>query len=571
MKNLQLSNHEYNKISTNGKYIVDGDFIFMPNSYTVISEFLATVRHGGRITVKDFNGNPVCDLDAPMATGYIAELNFYEIDENVNYVTDKKYVVVPGDLNGDGAVDARDIALLDRLCGGDQLLLCDKFSKSGLYKAAAGGRINSAAAENLKQTVLKMPSRHHRVTVNGNSLAAYAVSRPKICSLLWTEKIDVLVRTVKKYTGLELPIVCGCTDCPKIVINDPCAKEIVADYEIKADGNNLVINGRDDESIYSALNFIIAEISAGDCDLSDCTGSKKSDDYTLVYGDEFDGEELDRRIWNDYTANPEERVSIFQIYDEENDRNITVKEADALPEMLVKQRDAEGIQLKNSCMEVPVICHDTENYKTAVYETHQPVTEDRLLYRYGLLEIKAKLPKFPATTALWSTGTGLEIDLVEGSQKPDSTGYSFLANVHIPDPKSNGRRVAHSYERYNKKRCFATDENLTESFHIYSVRWTPDYMEFAVDGNVFWKLELNEFDTDEMMHNSKQFIFTGASYGSTYFSGEYMAAYGYNAQTINKWIAEGNKLPRETTLYVDYVHLYQDKTEKGSYLEMAED
>lgn len=570
MENKQIKRCEHDYIVSSGKYRVEGDFIFMPEAYVLVSEFLSTVRHGGRITVKTFDGSPISDLDTPIATGYIAELNFYEIDENENYVTDRKYIAVPGDLNGDGAVDARDIALMNRLCDGDELLLSDKFSKSGLYAAAAGGCINKENAEKLKEKLLSAKSVYHKITVNGGSIAAYGIVKPKSCSPLWSGLVDVFIRTVKKHTCVELPTVNGSAACPKIIIESPVKSPLSSDYEIKTDGADLIIEGRDDESIYSALNMLISRIAEGDCDLGPATGEKGNGDYVLVYGDDFDGEELDRRIWDNCSWNPEERVSIFQIYDEENDRNITVEESEKLSEKLVKQRDAEGVKLVNGCMEVPVICSDTENYKTAVYETHQPVTEDRMLYRYGLLEIRAKLPKFPATTALWTLGGGVEIDLVEGSQKPGSTGYSFHANVHMPNPKGEGRRIAHSYERYNKTRYFATDEDLTEDFHIYSFRWTPDVIEFAVDGNIFWTLELNEFDTGDIMSKCEHYIFTGASYGSTFTAGERMAAYGYDAKTVNDWVAKGNRLLKETTLYVDYVRLYQDKTEKNGYFKIID-
>ena len=568
MENLQIKKHDYDYIKSDGIYKVEGDFIFMPDSYVLVSEFLSSVRHGGRIVVSDFNGNPVKDKDTPMATGYIAELTFCEIDQDITYTTDTKYVIVPGDINGDGAVDARDLMTLRRLSDNDQMLLGDRFSKLGIYSAAAGGKTDSAAVSKLEETLLTLPSRNHKITVNGNSISAYGISRPASCSPLWSALVNDLARTVKKYTGVDMPVVCDCSCGAKIVINNPCKDTVSEGYKITVEGNCLVINAADDELIYSALSRIISEIAAGDCDLNACSGNEKTGNYTLTYSDEFDSDELDTRVWGNCTWNPEARHSIFQIYDEENDKNITVEEANKL-EPLVIQQDAEGVRIEDGKLLVSVCCSDPENYKTATFYTHQPVTQDRLYYRYGLLEIRAKLPKFPAMTALWSLGK-VEIDLVEGSQKPGMTGYSFYSNVHMPNPKGEGRRIAHSYARY-KARQFSTNENLTEDFHTYAYRWTPDVIEFSVDGNVFWTLELNEFDIDDIMAQSEQYIFTGASFASTFPGGKLMCAYGYDAKTINKWVAEGNKMPKETTLYVDYVRLYQDKTEKNSSLRITDD
>lgn len=316
--------------------------------------------------------------------------------------------------------------------------------------------------------------------------------------------------------------------------------EIVADSD-----NNLTVSGTDSD-IYAYLTCMTENVTDGNTDLAAAVPTADYSEYELVWNDEFNGNALDSSVWGNFSGNPQKRWSVFQFG---NTAGLT-EETDGK----VLQPDAEGVVVKDGVADISVECSDTVNYRDATYTNRQPVTEGRLYYRYGLYEIRAKLPKFPAGVALWSTGSGLEIDLAEGRQYAGADGYYFSANVHIPAPSGNGRRVAHSYSKYSS-RTFRTNEDLTEGFHNYSVLWTPDILEFAVDGEVFWTLDLHEFDVCNTMSDATQMLLLGASYCSTANGGGYLC----DAKTIDNFVKGGGTLPQKTSLVVDYVRLYQSR------------
>lgn len=558
---------DYEKILSDDTYTVEGDIIKMPGSYIWISEFLDTVNYGNRMTVKNSDGIIIEDKDQPIATGYIVELSFYDIITGQTVVTDRKYVAVPNDLDGNGIMNILDLIRLKKLAAKDGAVVNDEFAQKGLYEAVIGGEANAYAVAKFNTALLNAPSNQHNVTVSGNGISGYVIVKPESCSPLWSEQVTRLARTIKKYTGYGIPIVTDtAVEGGKIIINAPDADEISSGFKLSAEGINLVVDGADDSSILAALNYITAAIENGGANLGNYTGEVTDLPYTLVYSDEFNGNALDASVWGNYTANPETRLSVFQIYDEATGQYITSSQASEITDHKVLQLDAEGVSVADGNLNISVSCSDPDNYKTATYTTHQPVTENRLNFRYGLLEIRAKLPAFPATTALWTTGSGLEIDLVEGSQKSDgSFGYRFAANVHMPAP-DGGRRVAHSYERYSD-RIYTTDVDLTADYHIYSVMWTPDIMKFAVDGNVFWTLDMNEFDPAGELADKTQFILMGASYCSS-VDGDTMSPYINGAYAINQWVDNGNTMPSETSLMIDYVRLYQDNSISGNYFKI---
>ena len=278
--------------------------------------------------------------------------------------------------------------------------------------------------------------------------------------------------------------------------------------------------------------------------------SAYASDYKLVYADEFDGTALNSNVWGDYTANPVKRWSVFQLPEVTSSTgSLYGKNQEEYGK--VEPPDSKGVTVENGCAYITAECSDTTNYKTATYTNRQPTTQNRLNYRYGLWEIRAKLPKYPAVAALWSTGTGLEIDLAEGGQNSDGS-YDFYANVHIKNPNGTGNRVAHSYSRYSNRK-FTTEFDLSEDFHTYSVLWTPDVLKFYVDGKAFWTLDLHEFDVLDSLSGVTQYMLLGISYCSTADTIPYFCS----ANDINNYVSSGKTLPAKTSLVVDYVRLYQ--------------
>lgn len=75
------------------------------------------------------------------------------------------------------------------------------------YEAAIGGEANADAVAKFNTALLNAPSNQHNVTVSGNSVSGYVIVKPESCSSLWSEQVTRLARTIKKYTGYDIPIV----------------------------------------------------------------------------------------------------------------------------------------------------------------------------------------------------------------------------------------------------------------------------------------------------------------------------------------------------------------------------
>ena len=124
-----------------------------------------------------------------------------------------------------------------------------------------------------------------------------------------------------------------------------------------------------------------------------------------------------------------------------------------------------------------------EPFQGAAYTSARLVTKNKGDWKYGRIEIRAKLPAgrgmWPAIWMLpskWEYGgwpRSGEIDIME------NVGYlpdSIFGAIHTDS--YNGMRGTQKV-----KSVHYTD--ISRNFHVYSVEWTPEYISFRVDGKEF--------------------------------------------------------------------------------------
>jgi beta-glucanase (GH16 family) len=119
-----------------------------------------------------------------------------------------------------------------------------------------------------------------------------------------------------------------------------------------------------------------------------------------------------------------------------------------------------------------------EDYNGFGYTSARILTKGKFSFKYGRIEIKAKLPAGAGTwPAIWGMGDNIdavswpacgEIDIMEHVGKTQNTIYSTM---HYPGHFGGGG-------------VQGTTQNPTAStaFHVYSMDWTPTAMKFAIDG-----------------------------------------------------------------------------------------
>jgi beta-glucanase (GH16 family) len=126
-----------------------------------------------------------------------------------------------------------------------------------------------------------------------------------------------------------------------------------------------------------------------------------------------------------------------------------------------------------------------------VYHSARIASQGNLDFTYGKLDIVAEVPKgegiWPALW-LWPTDSKYspddvgprgedwlangEIDMLEGSAQGDN---DFSASAHS----------ANHYPGHGERTGTVTVANAQQQYHTYSLAWTPDKLQFMVDGKTF--------------------------------------------------------------------------------------
>lgn len=184
----------------------------------------------------------------------------------------------------------------------------------------------------------------------------------------------------------------------------------------------------------------------------------------LVWHDEFEGNAFDATKWNFV-----DRMWDDRIVSTLNERNIKVENSNAV---MQAWREDDGI------------------YSTNITLT----TWDRMSFRYGYMEIFAKVPFVPgAFPSFWfqsahqhrTVNYMTEVDVFEPYfyNNIESTKHKWYMEPATPNAPT-GRAYAHDWCDPNSY-DFPDPENLSNEYHRYGFGWSPTEMYFSVDGQVY--------------------------------------------------------------------------------------
>ncbi|MBQ9977124.1 MAG: hypothetical protein IJP21_00855 [Clostridia bacterium] len=274
-------------------------------------------------------------------------------------------------------------------------------------------------------------------------------------------------------------------------------------------------------------------------------------DYKLVWSDEFDGNSLDNTKWDLSETDVEKQ-------DEEGNTALVFKDG----EKLIKVDDGKLILSSY---------YDEEN---KVYVSHKSVnTKEKMSFKYGYLEVRAKMPFIPGTTTtLWAYAK----DAI-GSEK-DAVYYS---RMHVFGHKGFfawlSSEIEKVYENYDENHPFYEEKmsnvdsskraqslglNTPDSYHeqyvtevmeeykTYGFLWTPDEVVFTADGHVLTRMKL----TQDFLRPSGVEGFRKPHYlefATNFFITEHVKG---NRITPER---AARKIPFE----IDYIRLYQKQGE----------
>ena len=274
-------------------------------------------------------------------------------------------------------------------------------------------------------------------------------------------------------------------------------------------------------------------------------------DYKLVWSDEFDGDSLDGTKWKLSEIDKEKQ-------DADGNTAVVFKDNDKL----VKVKDGKLV----------LSAYYDEDSK--LYVSHKSVqTKETMSFKYGYLEVRAKVPFTPGTTAaLWAYGKdaiGCEKDAPYYSQMHifgHKGFFSWLSN-HISKVYENYDEnhpfyVENMSSEDSSKRAQELGLNTPDSYHeqyvtevmnefkTYGFLWTADEVIFTVDGHIATRMKL----TQDFLRPSGVEGFRKPQYLSfetNFFITEHVKGNRTTPERANK------QVPFE----IDYVRLYQKEGE----------
>ncbi|QWX84631.1 family 16 glycosylhydrolase [Cellulophaga sp. HaHaR_3_176] len=235
--------------------------------------------------------------------------------------------------------------------------------------------------------------------------------------------------------------------------------------------------------------------------------SSITDNYELVWSDEFNYKgKLDSIKWAyDYgfISNKEKQ------YFTDSLKNVRVVNGHLIIEAhkeKIANKDFNNDVLKSKSWLNYITEIDTAQYTSARIKTAGLAS-----WKYGRIDVKAKLPKGRGLwPAIWMLGENRkevgwpesgEIDIMEHvGFSPDS----IFGTIHTK---------AYNHIKRTEKGKKAYIEKPYDNFHVFSIEWTPEKMDFLLDGVVYNHIKNEHKTTDEWPFDQKFHLILNVSVG----------------------------------------------------------
>jgi len=232
--------------------------------------------------------------------------------------------------------------------------------------------------------------------------------------------------------------------------------------------------------------------------------------YQLVWADEFNGSSLDRNAWNVEVNGDGGGNGELQYYLD----------------------DADNISVGDGSLKITA---RKESYGGKNYTSGRINTNNKISVQYGRYEARMKLPSFMgAWPAFWTLG-----------ENYDQIGWPNCGEIDIMEAINNEAKIygtAHwSYNWNATEQGMSYDLDRTQ-WHTYAMEWDASEIRWYVDGINYYTLPISyEAQMEELI--GPQFIIFNLAIGGTWP--------GYTV--------DDSAFPNNSSMYVDYVRVYEDK------------
>ena len=258
---------------------------------------------------------------------------------------------------------------------------------------------------------------------------------------------------------------------------------------------------------YAADGTSISKITNLAIDVEGNGGSGNND--VLVWSDEFDGTgSIDSSKWTTETGGGGWGNQEEQIY----------------------TSSSNNVRKESGYLKIKVTKDSNGNFYSARIKT-----QDKFEFRYGRVEIRAKLPSVQGSwPALWMLGANWpevgwpqcgEIDIMEQFENKNTVHSTLHWKL------ANGQRALYGG---------STTNSTSTEFHVYAIEWTPTNIKSYLDGNEFFSMNISDIDPYYPFNEDFFFIFN-------------VAMGGTNGGVIDPDLQQGYIDAME----VDYIRVYQ--------------
>lgn len=142
--------------------------------------------------------------------------------------------------------------------------------------------------------------------------------------------------------------------------------------------------------------------------------------------------------------------------------------------------DSDNVVVKDDVLRITARAENVNGYN---YSSARITTQNKFSFQYGRVDVRAKLPEGGGTwPAIWMLGSNI-----------NQVGWPKCGEIDIMEHTGNnpGRVSAATHDEFfhgGNARYYWTDiNNVSTQFHVYSLEWDENGMDFFVDGNLFFE------------------------------------------------------------------------------------
>ncbi|MFZ4058022.1 MAG: glycoside hydrolase family 16 protein [Ferruginibacter sp.] len=248
--------------------------------------------------------------------------------------------------------------------------------------------------------------------------------------------------------------------------------------------------------------------------LFSCSASKISAQYKLVWSDEFNYTGLpDSSKWTSETGGHGWGNNELQYYTAGRLENARVENG----QLIIEARK--------------------ENFAGSAYTSARLITRDKAVWKYGKIEVRAKLPEGIGTwPAIWMLGATNPL------KWPDDGEIDIMEHVGFNPGFIHASIHCKSYNHIiqTQKTDTVIINDFAKAFHVYGLEWTADEIKIAVDGVPYFTFKNEHINYAAWPFDNPHFLLLNIAVGGNWG--------GVKGVDEKIW-------PQK--MWVDYVRVYQ--------------